>query len=113
MIGMSKRAKIVTAMRLTAAVAEKRIHEIAKKTENVLLGTHARERMVERGFLDVDVFRVMRTGSVDAAPKLTDGDEWVCKITLKLRGGRSAGVVAIFLQNGKLFVKTVEWEDWS
>ena len=113
MIGMiEKRAKI-SPMRLTAAVAEKRIREIAKTSENVILGTHARERMQEREILDVDVFRVLRNGYVDDPPELTDLGEWKCKITLKIRGGRTAGVVTIILHNGRLLVKTVEWESLS
>ena len=101
----------VTEMRLTSSIAEKRIREIALVTENVILGTHARERMREREIFDVDVFRVLRKGYVDDPPEKTVQDEWKCKITLKIRGGRTAGVVTIILQNGKLFVKTVEWEN--
>lgn len=111
MIGMSN--KTVTAMRLTATVAQKRIREIAQVTENVILGTHARERMAEREIFDVDVFRVLRQGYVDDPPELTEHREWKCKISLKIRGGRTAGVVTIFLHNGKLLVKTVEWENLS
>lgn len=110
MIGMSNDKKQVTVMRLTAGIAQKRIHEIAQKTENVILGTHARERMSEREILDIDVFRVLRGGYVDDAPEQTEFNEWKCKISLKIKGGRTAGVVTIILHNGKLFVKTVEWE---
>ena len=45
-------------MRLTSAGAEKRIKKIALITENVILGTHALERMAERGIDDIDVFRI-------------------------------------------------------
>jgi Domain of unknown function (DUF4258) len=111
MIGQSEDKKNVTVMRLTVAVAQKRIREIAQKTENVILGTHARERMSEREIFDVDVFRVLREGYVDDAPELTERNEWKCKIALKIKGGRTAGIVTIILHNGKLFVKTVEWEN--
>jgi hypothetical protein len=100
-------------MRLTPGVAEKRIREIAKVTDNVVFGDHARARMAEREILDVDVLKVLRTGFVDEQPELTEFNEWKCKITLKIRGGRTAGVVTIILHSGKLFVKTVEWEDMS
>lgn len=113
MIGMSEDKKNVTAMRLTAAVAQKRIREIAQVTENVILGTHARQRMNEREIFDVDVFRVLRNGFVDDAPELTDRNEWKCKISLKIRGGRTAGIITIILHEGRLFVKTVEWENLS
>ena len=110
---MQKSKNVVTVMRLTASVAEKRIRGIAQVTENVILGNHARERMIERELFDVDVFRILRQGHVDDAPELTDRNEWKCKITMKIRGGRTAGVVTIILHNGKLFVKTVEWENLS
>ena len=110
---MPESKNVVMVMRLTAGVAEKRIREIARVTENVILGTHARERMIERELFDVDVFRILRQGHVDDAPELTDSKEWKCKITMKIRGGRTAGVVTIILHNGKLFVKTVEWENLS
>ena len=98
-------------MRLTAAVAEKRIQQFALVTENVILGAHALERMAEREIFDVDVFRVLRSGYVDEIPEQTAQNEWKCKVTLKIRGGRTAGVITIILQSSKLFVKTVEWED--
>ena len=113
MIGMSNDTKKVAAMRLTAAIAQKRIREIAQKTENVILGNHAREQMSEREIFDIDVFRVLRQGYVDDAPEQTERNEWKCKIALKIKGGRTAGVVTIILHNGKLFVKTVEWENLS
>lgn len=94
-------------------IAEKRIQQIALVTENVILGHHALERMAEREIFDVDVFRVLRSGYVDDPPEQTAKDEWKCKVTLKIRGGRTAGVVTIILHSGKLFVKTVEWEDLS
>lgn len=98
-------------MRLTARIAQERIHELAKVSANVILGDHARDRMEEREIFDVDVFRVLRLGYVDEPPEQTEFKEWKCKVTLKIRGSRTAGVVTIFLQNGKLFVTTVEWED--
>ena len=113
MIGMSKNPATakVAVMRLTAAIAEKRIRLIAIATENVILGEHALLRMAEREIFDVDVFRVLRNGYVDEAPEKTAQEEWKCKVTLKIRGGRTAGVVTVILHNGKLFVKTVEWEN--
>ena len=113
MIGMSEDKKTVTPMRLTAAVAQARIRKIAEVTENVILGTHALERMREREIFDVDVFRTLRQGHVDEAPELTEHNEWKTKVILKIRGGRTAGVVTVILHNGKLFVKTVEWENLS
>lgn len=110
---MSECKNTVAALRLTAGVAEKRIRDIAKVSGHVILSNHARERMVEREFFDSDVLRVLRTGYVDGAPALTGNNEWPCKITSKIREGRTGGVVTIILHSGKLFVKTVEWEDLS
>ena len=98
-------------MRLTAGIAQTRIREIAQASENVILGMHARQRMQEREIFDVDVLRVLRQGFVDGEPESTEFGEWKCKVTLKIRGSRTAGVVTIILHSGKLFVKTVEWED--
>lgn len=75
MIGMSD----VSPMRLTAAIAQKRIREIAEKTEDVILATHARTRMADREIFDVDVFRILRHGHVDEAPELTERGEWKSK----------------------------------
>jgi hypothetical protein len=113
MIGMSEEGSTVSAIRLTAGVAEKRINETSKVTANVIFSDHARGRMAEREIFDIDVLRVLRFGSVDETPEKTEHNEWKCKITLKIRGGRAAGVVTIILCGGKLFVKTVEWEDMS
>ena len=65
---MPENKNVVTVMRLTAGVAEKRIREIAQVSENVILGTHARERMIKRELFDVDVFRVLRQGHVMTRP---------------------------------------------
>lgn len=113
MIGMSEEGNTVSTMRLTAGVAEKRINEAAKVTENIIFGDHARKRMAERELFDIDVLRVLRHGSVEEAPEQAAQGEWKCKVTLKIRGGRTAGVVTIIMSGGKLFVKTVEWEDLS
>jgi hypothetical protein len=114
MIGMSDEKTNVSAMRLTAAVAEARIRKAALVTANVKTSFHAREQMAAREIFDKDMLRVLRGGYVDTPPERTEFEgEWKCKITLKIRGGRTAGVVVIILPNGKLFVKTVEWEDLS
>jgi hypothetical protein len=101
----------VARLKLTGPAAEKRIREIAQSSAHVILSTHALVRMLERGFLDIDVFRILRSGSIDGVPVLTDRGEWKCKMTQQIKGGRTGGVVTIILQGGKLLVKTVEWED--
>lgn len=113
MIGMSDapEAGTVAPFRLTASVAQSRIRQIASVTQNVIWGAHARARMAERDLLDIDILRVLRGGYVEEAPEKTPSGEWKCKVTLKIRGGRTAGVVVILLRNDRLFLKTVEWED--
>jgi hypothetical protein len=104
---------VPASVRMTAAVAQIRIREIAQVTANVIFGTHALARMAERDIDDVDVYRTLRQGFVDEPPQPAERNEWKCKVTLKLRGRRTAGVVRFILRSGKLFVKTVEWEDLS
>jgi Domain of unknown function (DUF4258) len=101
----------VSAFRLTCSVAEKRIHETASITERIIWGEHALKRMDERGITDVQVLEILRTGMVVDQPAKTERDEWQCKIIKELRGKRKAGVVVIILHKGRLFLKTVEWED--
>lgn len=96
---------------LTIREAERRIREAASKTENVIFSDHATERMEERGITDAQIYEVLRSGQVADPPELTKFGEWKCKMIKQLRGGREIGVVTIILKNGKLFLKTVEWED--
>ncbi len=105
--------QVVVDFRLTASVAQQRIREIAQDSNNIVWGTsHASERMEQRGIFNQDVLRVLRKGYCEDDPVKTRFDgEWKCKMTLKIRGARVAGVVVIILHNGKLFPKTVEWED--
>lgn len=103
--------KPVVVFRLTARVAEQRIHTAAKRSENVIFSDHALERMDERGIPDVQVLDILRTGHVVDNPERTEHEEWKCKIVKEIRGRRQAGVVTIILNNGRLFLKTVEWED--
>ena len=67
--------------------------------------------MDARGITDAQVFEVLKKGQVFDPPSLTKFGEWECKIIEPLRGGRSVGVALVFLKAGKLFLKTVEWED--
>ena len=100
-----------TPFRMTAAVAEKRIRAAAALSGNVIIGLHALERMEQRDIFDVQVFEILRTGVVIGNPELTEYSEWKCKVVKKLRGAREAGVITVIMQTGKLFIKTVEWED--
>ena len=101
----------VVPYRLTIVMAEKRIRDAAIDSNNVILGHHAQERMEERGIYDVAVFEILRTGQVVGNPEKTENEEWKCKVVKKLKGAREAGVITVILHSGRLFVKTVEWED--
>lgn len=104
-------SKKVALFRLTAAVAENRIREIAASSGAVRWSNHALERMNEREIYDVDVLRALRTGTVRDSPERTEREEWKCKVIYRLRGSRDIGVVAIILKKDGLLIKTVEWED--
>lgn len=101
----------VTSFRLTPSVAQKRIRDTAANSDNVIFGNHALDRMEERGIYDAAVFEILRTGVINGSPEMTESKEWKCKMVKKLRGSREAGVITIILHNGRLFIKTVEWED--
>ncbi|MGE3623708.1 MAG: DUF4258 domain-containing protein [Bdellovibrionales bacterium] len=111
---MAEHSKVCK-MRLTASIAEKRIHELSKSSSNVIWSGHCTERSEERGINFNDALHIMRTGHVVGTPE--EGKypgEWKCKIIRNLRGNRDAGVVVVILTKiGKLKVKTVEWEDLS
>lgn len=101
----------VTKLRLTSSIAEQRIHDIAKETSQVALTTHAKDRMAEREISVREIYEILRNGQVEESPTETTRGEWKCKITLKLRGRRKAGVVVALPPKTKVIVITVEWED--
>lgn len=102
----------VTHFRLTQAAAEQKIHDLARVTANVRLTAHAKERMHERDISATDLYRILRQGTVDVDPELSEKGDWKCKITHLLRGRRTAGVVlAIRKSSDTSAIITVEWED--
>jgi hypothetical protein len=111
MMKVQKSQGVLTNFRLTAKRAEQMIRKAASDSANVILGYHTEDRQSERDIFDEDVFRILRTGMVLEDPVKTPKGEWKCKVVKKLRGNRDAGAVTIFLSSGKLFVKTIEWED--
>lgn len=99
-------------LRLRTDQAERLIHRLASESGNVVLTTHAKERMLERGILRRDLDRILREGMVVEEPRRTPYGDWSCKMVLRLRGGRDAGAVTVIEKARKLIVVTVEWEDW-
>lgn len=103
----------VVELPMTPARAQAIINLIATETDRVILGDHSRQQMEKRGFDPLDVYRILQKGFVDDQPVKTEFGEWKCKVVLKIKGNREAGVVTIIQTGGMLFVKTVEWEDLS
>lgn len=88
------------------------VREAAADSASVKFGSHALDRMEERGISTLDALRVLRAGEIedDIEPGKRAG-EWKCKIIKQMKGSREVGVVTIVMSNSRLFVKTVEWED--
>ena len=103
--------RAVVRFRLPPGKAEADIHRIAADTGKVIIGDHAKTRMAEREISDIEVYRILQSGFIAEEPTQTTRKEWKCKLTKKLKGNREAGVVVIILNDGMLFVQTVEWED--
>ncbi len=108
----SELRKAVTLFRPRLADLLVTIRTAAADSKNVSFGEHALDRMEERGFTTLDVLRILRSGDIDDLPEAgRQKGEWKCKIIARLRGSRDAGVITIVMITGRLFVKTVEWED--
>jgi hypothetical protein len=103
------RPQRVTSLRMRPADFQERVRATAQDTNNIILGTHAKERCEERGITRLDVVRVLQSGIVKGEIEQTDTLEWKGKM-VREKGERDVGVITIILHNGKLFVKTVEWE---
>ncbi len=104
--------RVVTPFRPRTADLVAAIRKAAIDSKNVLFGDHALDRMEERGITTLDALRVLRTGDIDEPPEAgRKVGEWKCKVTARLRGSRDAGVITIVMVTGRLFIKTVEWED--
>jgi len=94
-----------------------KLREIARfiateNTGNVFFTDHAFERMEERDIPDVTIYRVLRNGHIKGEPEPGKKEgEWKIKICDAVRGRREVGVVTIVVNNEKLVITTVEWED--
>lgn len=88
------------------------VREAAADSANVKFANHALDRMDERGITTLDALRVLRDGEIKGAIEAGKNlGEWKCKIAKTMKGSREIGVVTIVMNNRRLFVKTVEWED--
>ena len=88
------------------------IRKAASDSRNVSFGSHALDRMEERGITTLDALRVLKSGDIsgDVEAGKNQG-EWKCKVVAPIRGSREVGVISIIMRSGRLFIKTVEWED--
>lgn len=88
------------------------VRTAAADSANVKFGMHALERMEERGITTLDALRVLRQGDLKGGIEAgTQRGEWKCKIVRQIKGSREIGVVTVVMSSGRLFIKTVEWED--
>lgn len=88
------------------------IRQAAADSRNVGFSNHALDRMEERDITTLDALRVLQSGEISG--EITAGrslGEWKCKVVARKRGSREIGVATVVLKSGRLFVKTVEWED--
>lgn len=88
------------------------IRKSAADSGNVAFAEHALDRMEERDITTMDALRVLRVGEI--VGEIESGKnvgEWKCKIVARKKGSRAVGVISVVLSTGRLFVKTVEWED--
>ena len=88
------------------------VRSAALDTRNVAFSSHARQRLELRDISDLEAIKVLRLGEIkgDIEPGGNRG-EWKCKIVAPIKGRRDVGVITIILVNGRLLIKTVEWED--
>ena len=88
------------------------VHRLAADTDNIRWSTHALERMEERGITDKMAVEVLQKGECKGTPEPgKNPGEWKVKLVRRMKGRREAGVVVLTVHNGRLLVKTAEWED--
>lgn len=85
---------------------------LAETTNLVVFTDHASERMVERGIVALDVYRVLRSGQIRGPISKGKRDgEIHCKVAYQIRGSREVGVVVVVVRDQQLVILTAEWED--
>lgn len=88
------------------------IRRLAFDSSKVFVKEHASERMEERGISRLDAIRALRVGDIVGAIEAgANPGEWKCKVVERRKGARALGVVTIVVNQDRLFIKTVEWED--
>jgi Domain of unknown function (DUF4258) len=98
---------------LRADEAEREIKRRAEDSANVVITTHAFDRVEQRSIVAADVYRILRTGHTDGIPQKAGEGEWKVVMVKRMPGTRLAGVVtAIASDDDQVVVVTVEWMDW-
>jgi hypothetical protein len=104
--------KVVVQFRPLPSLFLGTIQKAAAESKNVSFSSHALDRMEERGITTLDALRVLRTGEIKGGIESgQNAGEWKCKMVKQIKGTREVGVITIVMRSGRLFVKTVEWED--
>jgi len=103
--------------RLRTDEAERIVRERVHDTDNVIIATHALQRLTERfgsaSFTAEDVYWILETGAILQQPTRENAREWKVIVVKRMPGTREAGVITLIaMDNEKHFVKTVEWMDW-
>lgn len=99
-------------VKLRQKQAEVLIRRISEDTRNIIFGNHATDRMEERGITPNEVIQVLKKGHVyDMPVPGKKKSEWKCKVERHARGNRDIGVVTIIMQEQRLFLVIIEWED--
>ena len=98
--------------------AERIIRERVLNTDNVIISRHALKRSRQCfggiGFITEDLFAILETGTIPHRPIQEDDKAWKVIVIKRMSGTREAGVVTLIAtDDDTLFVKTVEWMDWT
>ena len=90
----------------------RQIRRLALDSANIGWSVHVTEQMERRDIQDIDVLKVLRTGSIEGeiVPGRAAG-EWKCKMVARIKGNRDVGVVTVVCDGERLWLKTAEWED--
>ena len=83
----------------------RRLRELAATSGNIFIVRHARQRMVERGYTDEDVVRVLSKGMIDEGPFLNGRGNWQATI-YRMHAGQEIRVAAA-LESGIVVITVI------